>query len=57
MMQPRASQNLLADIKKISRSILADPPDAATFIAHVMLDQPLPPHGGGAVTATAASSG
>ena len=49
MMQPRASQNLLADIKRISGSILADPPDAATFIAHVMLDQPLPPRGAGAV--------
>jgi predicted acylesterase/phospholipase RssA len=45
LMQARASQNLLADIKKISGSILADPPDAATFIAHVMLDQPLPPRG------------
>jgi uncharacterized protein len=54
LMQPRASQNLLADIKKISGSILAEPPDAATFIAHVMLDQPLPargapPFGGGSV--------
>jgi len=45
MMQARASQNLLADIKKISGSILADPPDAATFITHVMLDQHLPARG------------
>ena len=49
MLQPRAGQNLLADIKKISGGILADPPDAATFIAHVMLDQPLPARGGGTV--------
>jgi len=50
MMQPRAKQDLLADIQKISGSILADPPDAATFIAHVMLDQPLPARGGGTVS-------
>jgi len=42
LLQERTGQNLLADIKKIAVSILADPPDVATFVAHVMLGQTLP---------------
>jgi uncharacterized protein len=42
LLQERTGQNLLADIKKIAVSILADPPDVATFVAHVMLGQKLP---------------
>jgi uncharacterized protein len=42
LLQERTDQGLLADIKKIAVSILADPPDVATFVAHVMLGQPLP---------------
>ena len=42
LLQERTDQGLLADIKKIAVSILADPPDVATFIAHVMLGQRLP---------------
>ena len=30
--------SLMRDLKKIAGSILADPPDAATFIAHVMVE-------------------
>lgn len=30
--------NLATDLQKLASSILADPPDAASFIAHVMLD-------------------
>ncbi|MFN8422758.1 MAG: patatin-like phospholipase family protein [Anaerolineae bacterium] len=32
----------VADIKNVATSILADPPDAATFIAHVMLGHRVP---------------
>jgi hypothetical protein len=42
LLQEGTDQGLLADIKKIAVSILADPPDVATFIAHVMLGQALP---------------
>ena len=42
LLQERTDQGLLADIKKIAVSILADPPDVATFVAHVTLGQPLP---------------
>jgi hypothetical protein len=42
LLQEGTKQGLLADIKKIAVSILADPPDVATFIAHVMLGQTLP---------------
>jgi hypothetical protein len=42
LLQERTDQGLLADIKKIAVSILADPPDVATFVGHVMLGQPLP---------------
>ncbi len=36
---------IVADIKKAVATILADPPDAATFHAYVALDQPLPQAG------------
>lgn len=37
----RASSNLLEDIQVMATSVLADPPDAASYIAHIMLRQPL----------------
>jgi uncharacterized protein len=40
--EPRSSANLMADVRKVSTSILDDPPDVATFVAHLMLGQPLP---------------
>lgn len=39
---PRAKAGLANDVSKAAKTILADPPDAATFIAHVALDQTLP---------------
>lgn len=45
LLQETTKQNLLADIKKIAVSILADPPDVATFVAHVALGQKLPRSG------------
>lgn len=45
LLQETTKQNLLADIKKIAVSILADPPDVATFVAHVTLGQRLPRSG------------
>ena len=36
---------ILGNIKELAGSILDDPPDAATFIAHVVLGQPLPTPG------------
>jgi len=38
----RDDSTILTDLKKIASSILDDPPDAATFHAHVMLGCPLP---------------
>ena len=35
---------LFADVKKLALSIMNDPPDTATFNAHMMLDGPLPAH-------------
>jgi len=35
-MQPSTRQSLLTDVKKLAGSILDDPPDVATFLAHVM---------------------
>jgi hypothetical protein len=42
---PSARRWLLNDVKKIAQSMLDDPPDAATFHAHVMLDGALPKAG------------
>lgn len=39
--EPRANEGLITGVKKMATAILADPPDAATFLAHVALDQPL----------------
>lgn len=36
---------LFADVKKLALAILGDPPDAATFHAHMLLDGPLPAAG------------
>jgi len=38
----RENSTMLADVKKMATSILDDPPDAATFHAHMMLGCPLP---------------
>jgi len=32
------------DVRKLALSIMGDPPDVATFNAHMLLDGPLPPH-------------
>ena len=37
----RSSSNLVEDIQVMATSILDDPPDTASYIAHVMLRQPL----------------
>ncbi len=39
----REKYRILGNVRDIATSILDDPPDAATFIAHVVLGQPLPP--------------
>jgi hypothetical protein len=44
--------HLGSDIKKLATSILADPPDAATFISHVVLDEPMPVKRGETVSDT-----
>ncbi len=36
-----AETSTIGDIKKLSKTIVEDPPDAATFISHVALGQPL----------------
>lgn len=41
----RIAQTLLRDVRAMALSVLDDPPDAATFIAHVALGQPLPAPG------------
>ena len=35
---------IFADVKKLALAIMGDPPDAATFHAHMLLDGPLPAH-------------
>ncbi|MBL6459464.1 patatin-like phospholipase family protein [Belnapia sp. T6] len=45
LVQAREGPNLIRDLKKLATSILDDPPDAATFIAHVAMQQPLPEPG------------
>jgi hypothetical protein len=42
LVAPRAKSTILADIKKMASSILDDPPDAASFHAHMMLGGRLP---------------
>ena len=34
--QPRSDQGLVPDLRKVATSIVEDPPDIATFLAHVM---------------------
>jgi uncharacterized protein len=43
--KPRQASWILPDLARMATTILDDPPDAATFIAHMMLGQPLPDHG------------
>lgn len=40
--RPRASTGFLPELVKVGKTIIADPPDAHTFIAHLMLDGGLP---------------
>lgn len=42
----RQQPTLFGDLKQLAMSILDDPPDSATFTAHVLLGQPLPDPGG-----------
>ena len=44
--------HLGTDIKKLATSILADPPDSATYISHVMLDEPVPTRKGDVIADT-----
>lgn len=39
--EPRETSGTLHDLKAVAGAILDDPPDAATFIAHTLLGQPL----------------
>src|ERR1051326_3413002 len=48
----RDKPTLVTDIQKIATTILDDPPDAASFISHVMLGQPLAQTAAQSVTAT-----
>jgi hypothetical protein len=43
----RYARIILRNIRELAGSILDDPPDVATFIAHVVLGQPLPSPGSG----------
>lgn len=38
---PREGSSTLHDLKEVAGTILDDPPDAATFVAHVLLGEPL----------------
>lgn len=40
--RPRARTGFLPELVKVGKTIIADPPDAHTFIAHLMLDGGLP---------------
>ena len=42
LLMSRVKPSLIADIQKLATTILDDPPDAASFISHVMLGQRLP---------------
>jgi hypothetical protein len=42
LVAPHQASTILSDLKKMASSILDDPPDAATFHAHIMLGGPLP---------------
>lgn len=44
LVAPAKNQGLFSDIKEIAGSIIDDPPDAATFIAHAALGGKLPDH-------------
>ncbi|MBB2887210.1 MULTISPECIES: patatin-like phospholipase family protein [Pseudomonas] len=40
--QPITKPSVKNDLRKLASSVVDDPPDAATFIAHVALSQPIP---------------
>ena len=42
--RPRSRTGFLPELVKVGKTIIADPPDAHTFIAHLMLDGGLPPN-------------
>jgi predicted acylesterase/phospholipase RssA len=52
LVQELDQPGLLGDIKKVASSILDDPPDTATFMAHVALGGMVPGQGGQPVTQT-----
>lgn len=52
LVQKLPEQGLLNDIKTIATAILDDPPDAASFIAHVWLGGTLPARGGPPVSSS-----
>jgi predicted acylesterase/phospholipase RssA len=39
--EPRAGSGLFTYVKKLATAVISDPPDSASFIAHVSLSQPL----------------
>ena len=42
LIKPRSEPSIPGDLEKVAQSILADPPDSHTFIAYMMLGQPVP---------------
>jgi hypothetical protein len=44
LVEPNVAQSLIHDVGQIATAILDDPPDAASFIAHVWLGGALPSH-------------
>jgi hypothetical protein len=52
LVAPRADSTIVNDLRKMATSILDDPPDAASFHAHIMLGGPLPAHGSAAPVTT-----
>lgn len=51
LFQEPGESSLLSDIRRMATAIVDDPPDAATFIAHMVLGGPLPSNSGNAVAA------
>ncbi len=45
LMQKRDPQSLLNDVKKMARSVLAEPPSSASYIAHTLLGGRMPASG------------
>jgi hypothetical protein len=45
LVQARQKYRILGNVKELAGSILDDPPDVATFMAYVVMEQPLPTGG------------